>query len=249
MSQSFESVESIIAARKKLKKSKRNKRLILILTFLLIYSVLTSVFFLMYRFDRLKFSGISWKNHQYLSESELDALVDLKPYIFQNSPNQSLIKLESHPLIESVILTDIGLDTWTITLVEHDVLATLNDNPMTWLLENGDIYSSKTAFLEGPNISGYAIKDYDKITKALNSLDKSTLLAIDEIIREAQTYDALYARIYMQDGIQVLSGFKGLVVLNDYASIVSAMNPEHRCMSIDEIRLVPYSFPCTQALE
>lgn len=249
MSQNVESVETIIAKRKAVKLALRKKKIILVLSFISFYSFMVFSAYFLFTQKLFDFKGIEWKNNVILSDIELNQWVDLKPYIFQNMPKEDLVEIQNHPLIHDLRLKEISIFKWVIEIDEREVLATINQNPKMWLLENGEVYLSSSANLDLPNLEGYPVKDYKKLAEALTKMDRDALMMIDEIIREPQSYDEMYAHIYMQDGVQVSSGLKGFVVLNDYASITAAMNPEHQCMSIDEIRLVPYSFPCTQASE
>jgi hypothetical protein len=249
MSQNIESVETIIEKRKAIKRALRKKKIIVALSFISFYSFMLISTYFLFTQNLFDFKGIEWKNNEILSEYELNQLVDLKPYIFQNIAKDDLVELEKHPLIQAIRFKEISIFEWVIEIDERKVLATLDHNPKIWLLENGEVYRSPSSNLDLPNLVEYPVKAYRQIAEALLKMDRDALMMIDQIIRKPQSYDELYAQIYMQDGIQVNSGLKGIVVLNDYVSITAAMNPEHECMSIDEIRLVPYSFPCTQALE
>lgn len=156
--------------------------------------------------------------------------------------------LELNPLIKSVQLKYVKSNELLITLEEFNVLAYLNSLNSV-LLENGKLYSfnefEPISINELIFVSGYDNElAYSRLASSLNELTSSTKLMISEIIQDEKSYDVYYAKLVMYDGITVYTSLSTIKVLEDYASIRQALNPEHTCIAIDEIKAVPYSFSC-----
>ena len=157
-------------------------------------------------------------------------------------------ELESNPLIKHIKLDYKRFNELDVFIEENRVLAYLNDLNSV-LLENGKLYSfndyQSISLKELIVVSGYQNElEYLKLKDVLSELKESTILLISEIIQEEKSYDKFYAKLIMYDGIIVYSSLNTLKVLDDYAAIRSALNPEHHCIAIDEIKSVPYSFSC-----
>jgi cell division septal protein FtsQ len=156
--------------------------------------------------------------------------------------------LESNPLIKSLHMKYSKPKELVITIEEYEVLAYLS-NIQSVLLENGKLYSfndyEPISINELIFVSGYEDElAYTRLATSLNELTSSTKLMISEIIQDEKSYDVYYAKLIMYDGITVYTSLSTINVLEDYASIRQALNPEHTCIAIDEIKAVPYSFSC-----
>ncbi|HET6785527.1 MAG TPA: FtsQ-type POTRA domain-containing protein [Erysipelotrichaceae bacterium] len=157
-------------------------------------------------------------------------------------------ELESNPLIKSLQMKYSKGNELLITIEEFGVLAYLN-NQQSVLLENGKLYSfnefEPISINELIFVNGYDDElAYTRLASSLNELTSSTKLMISEIIQDEKSYDVYYAKLIMYDGITVYTSLSTINVLEDYASIRQALNPEHACIAIDEIKAVPYSFSC-----
>ncbi len=157
-------------------------------------------------------------------------------------------ELESNPLIKSLQMKYSKGNELLITIEEYGVLAYLN-NQQSVLLENGKLYSfneyEPISINELIFVNGYDDElAYNRLASSLNELTSSTKLMISEIIQDEKSYDVYYAKLIMYDGITVYTSLSTINVLEDYASIRQALNPEHMCIAIDEIKAVPYSFSC-----
>lgn len=157
-------------------------------------------------------------------------------------------ELELNPLLKSIKLEYTKRNEIKVEIEEYQVLAFIDDLNRV-LIENGDTYSfdefEPISINQLIYVNGYTDKlANNRLAKALNTLSASTKLMISEIVQEEKSYDVYYAKLIMYDGIIVYSSLNTLNVLEDYASIRSALNPEHTCIAIDEIKSVPYSFSC-----
>lgn len=157
-------------------------------------------------------------------------------------------ELELNPLLKSIKLDYTKRNEINVEIEEYQVLAFINSLNSV-LIENGEIYSfdeyEPISINELIYVTGYTdTLANNRLAESLNELSTSTKLMISEIIQEEKSYDVYYAKLIMYDGIVVYSSLNTLNVLEDYASIRNALNPEHTCIAIDEIKSVPYSFSC-----
>ena len=157
-------------------------------------------------------------------------------------------ELELNPLLKSLKIQYLKSNELNITVEEYQVLAYL-ENINSVLLENGSLYSfddfEPIPINELIYVTGYTDElAYTRLAESLNSISSSTKLMISEIIQDKKDYNVYYAKLIMYDGIIVYTSLSTLKVLDDYASIRKALNPDHTCIAIDEIKSVPYSFSC-----
>ena len=244
------SVDELISETRNEKKLNRKRKLIKVLLTLIGLSIFSfSIYFYLVNpisnLSKINVYGNNTINELYLKESVLNSSSHYSILDFGFTLTQ---ELESNPLIKSVHLDYINTSELNITIEEYGVLAYLNDLQGV-LLNTGKLYSfneyEPISLKELIYITGYDEEiEYLRLKDALIDLDDSTKLMISEIIQEEKSYDKFYAKLIMYDGIIVYSSLSTLKVLDDYASIRSALNPEHQCIAIDEIKSVPYSFSC-----
>lgn len=244
MTTNIESVESLIENRKVERKLKKKKRFIKIFIGLLVHSLVASCIFafITLNWDALK--SVEIRGNTLLSNDEVLSLLNMNEHSLLDFGPLKTQKLIDHPTVKSVKIEASLLQNWVITLEEYRPLAQLPLSKL--LLENGTSINYDKP-VDVPLIEGYSSVEYLSVAQALSALDPSTLVMISSIQKSPKSFDDQYAHVYMQDGIQVDSSLKTLTVLNDYFSILSVLNPLHRCIAIDEVKSVPYSFPCTQS--
>jgi cell division protein FtsQ len=244
------SVDELITESKNEKKLIKKKRIIKVLSSLigiLILVLLTYTYFIS-KYSSL--NNIRVIGNQNISEvyvKERINSIKSKYSIFDFGFNLSA-EIEKNPLIKSVKFEYPKNNEFNVYIDEFKVLAYLNDINSV-LLENGKLYSfneyESISISELIYVTGYTDElAYNRLALSLIELSDSTKLMISEIIQEEKSYDVYYAKLIMYDGITVYSSLITLKVLEDYASIRGALNPEHKCIAIDEIKSVPYSFSC-----
>ncbi len=244
------SVDELISESRNEKKLNRKRKLIKVLFTLIGLTIFTfSIYYYLShpisKLSKINVYGNNTINELYLKESVLNSSSQYSILDFGFSLTK---EIESNPLIKSVKLDYINSDELNIIIEEYGVLAYLNDLQGV-LVDTGKLYSfsdfEPISLKELIYITGYDEEiEYLRLKDALIELDDSTKLMISEIIQEEKSYDKYYAKLIMYDGIIVYSSLSTLKVLDDYASIRSALNPEHQCIAIDEIKSVPYSFSC-----
>lgn len=245
MSNDTRAVQDVIDQRKQFiknkKKHKRNRLLRILLSHLAIVVMIVSFIFLKgYQFKDIEVKGLNE-----LNISEITSELNLKDISLLNFGPLSLNNLENSPMLASIELDASQLNTFKFKLVEVRIVAYLEEDSSLWLSETGAIIKGNHDIIDVPMIYGYTDSELVLLAQTLAALKPSTLIQINSIKQAPQSFDNKYALIRMQDGIKVNSGFKGITVLDHYESILKALNPEHKCLSIDELSLVPYSFPCT----
>ncbi len=244
------SVDELISNSINEKKLKRKKKVIKVLSTLVFLFLLGFIIFFYITSDYSKLSKIRVYGNEnikeeYIKQSILDSS---SGYVLLDFGLDISKELESNPLIKHIKLDYKRFNELDVFIEENRVLAYLNDLNSV-LLENGKLYSfndyQSISLKELIVVSGYQNElEYLKLKDVLSELKESTILLISEIIQEEKSYDKFYAKLIMYDGIIVYSSLNTLKVLDDYAAIRSALNPEHHCIAIDEIKSVPYSFSC-----
>lgn len=249
MSQDVQNVQTLIELRKKQKKLDIKKRMHKFFRIVLIHITVIGMisFYFYWTYDA--YTEIDYKGLKYLESKDLQELTHLNPITLLNFSPLDLSELEANPLIKSMDINASLLSSTSISIVEYRVLAQLELNTNQYLLETGDVVVADINALDVPLIMGYSEESYQALAKTLNDLNQSTLVQISTITRYPQEFDANYSLIRMQDGIMINTGFNGYQILDQYESILKALNPNHRCLSIDEMSLVPYSFQCTLEIE
>lgn len=244
MTTNIESVENLIENRKSERKLKKKKKVFRLLIVLLIHTLLIGFVYAFITFKWDAVTRIEVRGNSLLTQDEVIKLLNLDEHSLLSFGPLQTQDLMDNPVVKSVQLEAKSLQSWIITLEEYRPVAQLPLSKL--LLENGtSVHYDKV--LDLPLIEGYGSVEYKNLANALSTLEPSTLVMISSILKSPKSYDDQYAHLYMQDGIQVDSSLKTLPVLNDYFSIVSVLNPLHRCIAIDEVKSVPYSFPCTQS--
>jgi len=244
------SVDELISESKNEKKLIKKKRIIKVLSSvigILILALLTYYYFVS---EYSNLNTIRVIGNQNISE------VYVKEKINSIKSDYSILdfgfnlstEIEQNPLIKSVKFEYPKNNELNVYIDEYKVVAYLNDIESV-LLENGKLYSfdeyESISISELIYVTGYIDElAYNRLSVSLLELSDSTKLMISEIIQEEKSYDVYYAKLIMYDGITVYSSLNTLKVLEDYASIRAALNPEHKCIAIDEIKSVPYSFSC-----
>ncbi len=249
MSQDVQAVQDLIEDRKKQRKFDRKQKTLKLLILLFIHALIAFSIFLYIALDAYQFKGFDIKGNQILSQTEIEELIDVSDIALLNFAALDMSELESHPLIQSIKIDAHLMNQTIIDIREYRVVASLNDTMTLYLLENGTVYQGQKPVLDVPQLIDFSDDVLRDVAETLSSLKDSTIVQMSQIFRDPQSFDDNYTLIIMQDGIQVSSGFKGYSVLNQYESILKALNPEHKCLSIDELSLVPYSFPCTLSSE
>lgn len=244
------SVEELISESKNEKKLIKKKKIIKILSTLI--GVLILATFIYYYFDS-KYSNlnnIKVFGNQNVSDNFVESSINKvkSKYSILDFGIHLSTGIENNPLVESVKFEYSKNDELNVYIKEYEVLAYLNDVNSV-LLENGRLYSfneyEAISISELIYVKGYTDElAYQRLSLSLLELSSSTKLMISEIIQDEKSYDVYYAKLIMYDGITVYSSLNTLKVLEDYASIRAALNPEHKCIAIDEIKSVPYSFSC-----
>lgn len=244
------SVDDLISKSKYEKKLIKKKKIIKILSTLVGIIIL---FLLIYFYFNSKYSNLNnirVIGNQNISEIYVESSINnikSKYSILDLGFNLSA-EIEQNPLIKSVRFEYSKNNELNVYIYEYKVLAYLNDINSV-LLENGKLYSfneyDSFSINELIYVSGYTDElAYNRLSLSLLELSDNTKLMISEIIQEEKSYDVYYAKLIMYDGITAYSSLTTLKVLEDYASIRGALNPEHKCIAIDEIKSVPYSFSC-----
>ncbi len=244
------SVDELIIASRNEKKLIRKRKMIKILLTIITLSLISFTTYFYFNSSLSRINKINIYGNERLSETYL------KNKIFESSSNYSIFNfgyiitkdLEFNPIIKSMNINYINMSELDVNIEEYEVLGYLNDLNGV-LIETGKLYSfddyEPISLKELIYISGYVDEiEYLRLKDALIKLKDSTKLMISEIIQDEKSYDKFYAKVIMYDGIIVYSSLNTLNVLDDYASIRSALNPEHQCIAIDEIKSVPYSFSC-----
>lgn len=244
------SVDELISESRNEKKLNRKKKIIKFLFSLITFLIISfSIYFYfnlpMSKLNKVNIHGNSNIGEQFIREKLLDASDMFSLLNFGYTLTKDI---ETNPLLKSIELNYVNTGELDVYIQEYAVLAYLNDLQGV-LIETGKLYSfnefEPISLKELIYISGYDEEiEYLRLKDALIELDDSTKLMISEIIQEEKSYDKYYAKLIMYDGIVVYSSLATLYVLDDYASIRSALNPEHQCIAIDEIKAVPYSFSC-----
>ncbi len=244
MTQDVKAVSDLIAERKKERKALnkiRNQRFLRLLSIHLLIVIIVVLYTLSKAYLN---QGIEVRGQVNLDKQTIESIVNQNNISILNFAPLNLSDLENHPLIKSIEVDASQMNQTLITINEFQVVGSLNDKGTLYLLENGEVVQGTKAVLEVPLISGYEGEDLVDLAESLASLKSSSLISMSEIVRHPQSFDEAYSLIYMQDGNQVSSGFKGYTVLDQYDRILKALNPDHKCLSIDELSLVAYSFPC-----
>lgn len=244
------SVDELISESRNEKKLIRKKKLIKVLLTLIGLSLFAFSIYFYISSDFSKIKKVNVYGNERLSESYIkqeisDAISDYSILDFGITLTK---ELELNPIIKSIRLNYVNSTELNLNVEEYQVLAYLNDLHGV-LIETGKLYSfddfEPIPLKELIYVTGYREElEYLRLKDALIQLHDSTKLMISEIIQEEKSYDKFYAKVIMYDGIIVYSSLNTLDVLDDYASIRSALNPEHLCIAIDEIKSVPYSFSC-----
>lgn len=244
------SVEELITeSRNEKLKVKKKKFIKVIATLIGILVIGFSIYF----YINSKYSSlnnIEISGNQYISNNVIETSINnaKEKYTILDFGFKLTDELETNPLLKSIKLEYIRNNELSVKVEEYQVLAFINSLNGV-LIENGKIYSFKDYEPISKNeliyVTGYADElAYARLAESLNKLTTSTKLMISEIIQEEKSYDIYYAKLIMYDGIVVYTSLSTLEVLEDYASIRNALNPEHTCIAIDEIKAVPYSFAC-----
>lgn len=244
------SVDELISESRNEKKLNRKRKIIKVLLSLISFLIISLSIYFYFNLPISKLNKINIYGNTHISE------VFVREKIFDSTDLFSILDfgytltkdIESNPLLKSIKLNYINTSELDVYIHEYAVLAYLSDLQGV-LIETGKLYSfnefEPISLKELIYISGYEEEiEYLRLKDALIGLDDSTKLMISEIIQEEKSYDKYYAKIIMYDGIIVYSSLATLNVLDNYASIRSALNPEHQCIAIDEIKAVPYSFSC-----
>lgn len=251
MTQPVPSVDSLIEERRRAKRLKTRRRIVRFLSLVLVHGLLAWGAYVYFISPVSSMNSVTIEGNVLLSRPEILELLkpvtgrlSLLDFGLTLSPS-----LERHPLIKALDLDLNQSGQLKIRLEEYPALA-ITQNPAAILLENGTLVeiteSMRNRIIGLPLISGYDDSvGRQRLAEALASIRPDTRLLIAEIRQEPLSYDTYYARLYMQDGIEVTTGLLGFKVLDDYLEIIKALNPAHDCIAIDETKGVPYSFPCT----
>lgn len=252
MPENIESVESIIQRRRQTKNHKLKRRIVKTTILFVVHAFLAFGGYTYFTSSTAKTRDVSLSGNHLISRQEVMGMIESvsQPVNLLDFGVELSRPLEDHPLVASVSLDYRQANRLIITLQEYEALAYYEAPLNAVLLENGSLYPidglNESLTSDLPLISGYAdVEGQKRLADALVMILPSTRLLISEITQDALSYDNYYAHLYMQDGIQVMTGLGGLKILDDYYQIISALNPEHDCIAIDETTGVPYSFPCS----
>lgn len=245
MSQTIESVDTLIQQRRASKKNLRNKRIIKLLLLIILHVSIGSAIYVYVTQGISKLTRIEIVGNHNLTRQEIEGMIPNREMTgFLNYGFSLSRNLQASDLVKTIELNFTQLNTLKILIEEYRPIAQMELN-QTYLLENGNTVTIHTSQLnELPLLLGYSQSELETVSVALSRLKPETLVMMSSIIKNPMSYDPLYTKITMQDGITVASSLKSITVLDDYLEIKQALNPEHQCIAIDETQGVPYSFPC-----
>lgn len=247
MTQTVESVESLIQKRQQDKKKRRNQKLWRIALALVVHLAIGGFIYLYSQSKLHTLKEVEVRGQTLLSAQEVVETLNPQSFGWFNFMPIQGVDLESNPLIKNLHINHYSMNRWLVTIEEHRALAQTSD--AQFLLETGQMVTRNQVASDLPLIENFTLEDYASLSEALRALAPSTLTMMSKLVKTPVSYDDRYVHLYMQDGIQVFSGLKGLIVLDNYSQIKSVLNPEHRCIAIDETKSVPYSFPCAQVAQ
>lgn len=244
MSKDIQDVKSLIETRKAERKLERKNKLKRILKIVLIHLLIVSFIFVFYITQSYVFKNLEIKGNTNLSKSYIENKLEINSNSLLNFGPLILKEIEIDPMIKTINLNASNLLEMTLNIEEYEVVATLED-AKSWVIENGQVIQGDHGINDVPVLYDFSGDSLIELATTLASLDHKTLLYMSQIIRNPQSYDENYTKVFMQGGIQVNTSFNGYAILDQYEAILKALNPLHQCLSIDEYTLVPYSYPCT----
>lgn len=232
--------------RRKIERRRRNLRIFALVVSVLIFAVAGWLYTLapLSKIKAYTLSGNNVLSDESIAE-KMDAVLDTWNALNDGPAIASVIKEEG--IVKELSLSYPKVNELLIEIEEYKVLAYLLDSGQ-FLLENETLYTPS-----GTNVSSWGylmVNGYTsevhatRLAKELKALDFDLSGIVSEFIQEAKSYDESYAHLVMYDGIHVYTSLSSLEVLRHYKDIRTVLNPEHNCISIDEMSSVPYSFVC-----
>ncbi|MFD4928066.1 cell division protein FtsQ/DivIB [Peribacillus butanolivorans] len=224
------SIEDRIPKLKQLRKSKANRRLVLLLSlfFILIACVL-------YFLSPLSYvQSVQVEGNRYITSKQIVKLSKIKKdrSIWKVDTGSTVANIKKNPEIASVKVTPIFPNSIKITVSEHNRMAYLsNDGKFSPILENGSVLEELATGeipVFAPVLIGF--KEGKALKLLLEELDKLPVEiqnAISEIHHAPTKTDGYHIVMFMNDGYEVSATSRTLSEkMIHYPSIVSQLDPK-----------------------
>ena len=161
-------------------------------------------------------------------------------------------RLKSNPLIEDAYIEKVDGNIVNIYVTEKKIVGYYNSEDKAYLVCDDDTRVELNAdnmhlINNVPLIEGYEDEELSSIVKEFEDVDRKTISEISEIHKSAVSYDDLRLEVVMDDGNFIYVGRYGVKMLNNYASIESALGLEddkNYCMFFDETSNSGYTSKC-----
>lgn len=224
------SIEDCIPKLKQIRKSKANRRLVLLLS--LFFILVACVLYFLSPLSYVK--SIKVEGNQYITSKQIIKLSNIKKdrSIWKVDTGETVANIKKNPEIKSASVTPVFPNSVKITISEHTRIAYLsNGGKFAPILENGDVLK-ELATGENPVFAPVLIgfKEGKALKLLLEELDKLPVEiqnAISEIHHDPSKTDEYHIVMYMNDGYEVSATSRTLSEkMIHYPSIVSQLDPE-----------------------
>ncbi len=237
-SETVKKVQKELQVRKKMQRRRRRRRR-LIRIFLI--AILFAFAFAFYRYDQSDLSRYQYlhvRGQKYLGEEEIlkDAKIKKKDRVYLHFPRQIKNRVEKNPFVKTAeVRLKPFSQTAFISIEEKQALA-YDDHKIYFEQGLSRALPKDLSVLETlPYL--HEIKD-EKVMKhlfvQLPKINDASLLAISEIEHQPDDLDEMFLKLTMNDGYYVFTSIETLPLLNNYATIISGVDPENRCIHILE---------------
>ena len=161
-------------------------------------------------------------------------------------------RLKSNPLIEDAYIEKVDGNIVNIYVTEKKIVGYYYDSEKAYLICSDDtrveLNKDNMHLINNvPLIVGYTSDELSTIVKEFDEVDSKTISEISEIHKSAISYDELRLEVIMNDSNYIYVGRYGIKMLNNYASIESALGLEddkNYCMFFDETSNSGYTSKC-----
>lgn len=224
------SIEDRIPKLKQIRKSKANRRLVLLLS--LFFILVACVLYFLSPLSYVK--SIKVEGNQYITSKQIIKLSKIKKdrSIWKVDTGKTTANIKKNPEIKSASVTPVFPNSVKITISEHTRIAYLsNGGKFAPILENGDVLK-ELATGENPVFAPVLIgfKEGKALKLLLEELDKLPVEiqnAISEIHHDPSKTDEYHIVMYMNDGYEVSATSRTLSEkMIHYPSIVSQLDPD-----------------------
>ena len=224
------SIEDRIPKLKQIRKSKANRRLVLLLS--LFFILVACVLYFLSPLSYVK--SIKVEGNQYITSKQIIKLSNIKQdrSIWKVDTGETAANIKRIPDIKSASVVPVFPNSVKITVSEHTRIAYLSmDGKFAPILENGDILKELESG-ENPVFAPVLIgfKEGKALKLLLEELDKLPVEiqnAISEIHHDPTKTDKYHIVMYMNDGYEVSATSRTLSEkMIHYPSIVSQLDPE-----------------------